>query len=118
MLPSERHGRELDRCRRVGVNALRQGLCVQTARWLPAWSGRLSPHLLRHYCASSLYAGGIGLKALQGLLGHQWLSTTSAYIQVRSDHVELAWMNANRRLEPRFGEGGGTDAVEPAVEGR
>jgi hypothetical protein len=65
-----------------------------------------------------LYAGGIGLKALQGLLGHQWLSTASAYIHVRSDHVELSWMNVNRRLETRVGEGGGIDAVEPAVEGR
>lgn len=106
MLPSERHGRDLDRCQRVGVNALRQGLGVQTARWLPAWSGRLTPHVLRHYCASSLYGVGMDLKALQELLGHQWLATTSGYIHVRSDHIEQAWVNANRRLESRFEKGG------------
>jgi integrase/recombinase XerC len=106
MLPSERHGPDLDRCQRVGANALRQGLAVQTRRWLLAWSGRLSPHVLRHYCASSLYGCGMDLKALQELLGHQWLATTSGYIHVRSDHVEQAWKSANQRLETRFGEGG------------
>jgi site-specific recombinase XerD len=102
MLPSERRDRELDRCYRVGTNALRHGLAEQTARWLPAWAGRVSPHVLRHYCASSLYGAGMDLKALQELLGHQWLATTSAYIHVRSDHIEQAWASANRRLEARF----------------
>ena len=31
---------------------------IQVDEWLPAWSGRLTPHVLRHYCASSLYAPG------------------------------------------------------------
>jgi integrase len=118
MLPSERHDPDRDRCRRVGTNALRHGLSVQTTRSLTAWSGRLTPHVLRHYCASSLYADGMDLKALQELLGHQWLSTTSGYIHVRSDHVEQAWRGANRRLETRFGEGRRAGALESAAEGR
>lgn len=105
MLPSERHGPDLEKCQRVGANALRHGLGVQTERWLPAWSQRLTPHVLRHYCASSLYVSGMDLKALQELLGHQWLATTSGYIHVRSDHIEQAWTNANQRLEGRFAEG-------------
>jgi integrase/recombinase XerC len=117
MLPSERHNADGERCRRVVTNALRHGLAVQTARWLAGWSGRLTPHVLRHYCASSLYGDGMDLKALQELLGHQWLSTTSGYIHVRSDHVEQAWLGANRRLENRFAEGR-RDAVELAAEGR
>jgi integrase/recombinase XerC len=106
MLPSERHGPDGETCPRVGANALRHGLGVATARRLPAWSDRLTPHVLRHYCASSLYGSGMDLKALQELLGHQWLATTSGYIHVRSDHIERAWSTANRRLEARFGEGG------------
>ncbi len=103
MMPSERHDPVLPRSRRVGSEALRQGLVRQTAQWLPAWSGRLTPHVLRHYCASSLYASGMDLKALQELLGHEWLSTTTHYIHVRSDFVEQAWSDANRRLESRLG---------------
>ena len=106
MLPSERHDPDLGRCARVGDDALRQGLAAQTVKWLPAWSGRLTPHVLRHYCASSLYGSGMDLKALQELLGHEWLSTTTRYIHVHSDHIEQAWVHANRRLETRFGEGG------------
>jgi len=106
MLPSERHDPDLGRCARVGDDALRQGLAAQTGKWLPAWSGRLTPHVLRHYCASSLYGSGMDLKALQELLGHEWLSTTTRYIHVHDDHIEQAWVHANRRLETRFREGG------------
>jgi integrase/recombinase XerC len=104
MLPSERFDEELGRCGRVSDNALRRGLAISTARWLPSWSGQLTPHVLRHYCASSLYGAGMDLKALQELLGHQWLSTTSGYIHVRSEHVELAWRDANQRVESRFAQ--------------
>lgn len=104
MLPSERFDDELARCGRVGSNALRRTLGIQTGLWLPSWSGRLTPHVLRHYCASSLYGAGMDLKALQELLGHQWLATTSGYIHVRSEHVEQAWKNANQRVAARFGE--------------
>jgi site-specific recombinase XerD len=90
---------------RVGDDALRRGLATQVERWLPAWAGRLTPHVLRHYCASSLYGSGMDLKALQDLLGHEWLSTTSGYIHVRSDHIERAWVSANERIEDRLGKG-------------
>ena len=104
MLPSERFDEDLGRCGRVSDNALRRGLAIATSRWLPSWSGQLTPHVLRHYCASSLYGAGMDLKALQELLGHQWLSTTSGYIHVRSEHVELAWRDANQRVESRFAQ--------------
>ncbi|HET7488284.1 MAG TPA: tyrosine-type recombinase/integrase [Acidimicrobiales bacterium] len=107
MLPSERHDRVLPRCRRVGAEALRKSLARQTAQWLPAWSGRLSPHVLRHYCASSLYGGGMDLKAVQELLGHEWLSTTTGYVHVRSDHIEQAWNRANERVAARLDAAGG-----------
>ena len=106
MFPSERLSSDSVTCTRVGANALRSGLGVAPRKWLPGWAGRLTPHVLRHYCASSLYGNGMDLKALQELLGHQWLATTSGYIHVRSDHIEKAWTNANQSLAARFGEGG------------
>ncbi|MET8539911.1 tyrosine-type recombinase/integrase [Kitasatospora sp. NPDC004799] len=105
ILPSERHDRVLGRCERVGDDALRTALKKQTELWLPAWAGRLTPHVLRHFCASSLYVDGMDLKALQDLLGHEWLSTTSRYIHVHSEHIEQAWTQANSRLASRFGMG-------------
>ncbi|MER6007951.1 tyrosine-type recombinase/integrase [Nonomuraea angiospora] len=102
LLPSERRDALTGRCGRVGDNALRVGLSSAVERWLPTWAGRLSPHGLRHYCASSLYARGLDLKAIQDLLGHEWLSTTTRYIHVREEHIEQAWTQANDRVAARL----------------
>lgn len=104
MLPSEREGIGGQR-ERIGAEALRNGLEKATSRWLPAWgSGRLTPHVLRHYCASNLYGHGMDLKAVQELLGHEWLSTTTRYVHVDSDAIDRAWTNANARVEARLVE--------------
>jgi site-specific recombinase XerD len=104
LLPSERRNRETDCCFRAGHNALRSGLATAVSAWLPEWNGRLSPHVLRHYCASSLYMQGMGLKAIQDLLGHEWLSTTTGYIHVHDTYVEEAWAKANNRVAARLTE--------------
>ncbi|MEU7860750.1 tyrosine-type recombinase/integrase [Nonomuraea sp. NPDC049141] len=102
LLPSERRDPQTGRCRRAGDDALRSGLAGPVARYLPAWAGRLTPHGLRHYCASSLYERGPDLKAIQEQLGHEWLSTTTRYIHVHDDHVERAWSSANARVAARL----------------
>jgi site-specific recombinase XerD len=107
LLPSERRDPHTGYCRRVGDQALRDGLAAAVGRWLPDWSGRLTPHTLRHFCASSLYARGMDLKAIQELLGHEWLSTTTRYVHVHADHIELAWAAANERVAARLGGEGG-----------
>ncbi|MFJ5819384.1 tyrosine-type recombinase/integrase [Streptomyces sp. NPDC093108] len=104
LLPSERRDEITGNCTRIHHSSLRAGLAGATELWLPGWAGRLTPHVLRHYCASSLYGEGMDLKALQELLGHEWLSTTTRYIHVHSEHVERAWKSANKRLEARLGE--------------
>ena len=105
LLPSERCDPATGMCARIGDQALRDGLASAVARSLPQWSGRLSPHTLRHFCASSMYARGMDLKAIQELLGHEWLSTTTRYIHVNADHIEHAWETANARVAARLGEG-------------
>lgn len=104
LLPSERRDRDTGAVLRAGPEALRSGLAGAVGRWLPGWAGRLTPHGLRHYCASSLYERGMGLKAIQELLGHEWLSTTTRYIHVHADHVESAWVEANQRVAARLEE--------------
>ena len=102
LLPSERRDPQTGTCLRAGADALRSGLAGAVDHWLPAWSGRLTPHGLRHYCASSLYERGLDLKAIQELLGHNWLSTTTRYIHVTSDHIEHAWAYAHSRIDTRL----------------
>lgn len=103
LLPSERRDPDSGQCGRVGPEALRAGLASAVDRWLPRWAGKLTPHGLRHFCASSLYERGVDLKAIQDLLGHEWLSTTTGYIHVPAEHIERAWRQANERVTARLG---------------
>ncbi len=104
LLPSERDDPHTGHCRRACDQSLRDGLAAATSRWLPDWAGVLTPHTLRHYCASSLYMRGMDLKAIQEILGHEWLSTTTRYIHVHDDHIEHAWSQANHRVAARLGQ--------------
>jgi site-specific recombinase XerD len=102
LLPSERKSRD-GTCGRVGTEALRVGLAEAAAAHLPAWSDRLTPHVLRHYCASQLYLSGMDLLAIQELLGHAWVATTMQYVHVQRTWIEEAWaagsVRAAKRLE-------------------
>jgi site-specific recombinase XerD len=102
MFPSERRDTLTGFCTRAGREALRAGLTEAVTTWLPDWNGRLSPHGLRHFCASSLYERALDLKAIQELLGHEWLSTTTRYIHVHDGHIEKSWAAANDRLAARL----------------
>ena len=116
LLPSERRDPRTGSCLRAGTDALRTGLASSVGTWLPAWQGQLTPHGLRHYCASSLYERGLDLKAIQELLGHNWLSTTTRYIHVPAHHIEQAWVDANTRVSNRFGTAAlDTSRAEPVV---
>jgi site-specific recombinase XerD len=113
LLPTERHDPVTGWTGRVGDQSLRDGLATAVGRWLPQWQGgRLTPHTLRHYCASSLYGRGMDLKAIQELLGHEWLSTTTLYVHVHANHIENAWAAANARTEARLNHTGIPDGSE------
>lgn len=59
--------------------------------------GKLSPHSLRHACASHLLKEGCDIRYIQQLLGHQSLSTTQVYTKVEiSDLKEI-----HERCHPR-----------------
>lgn len=103
LLPSERRDPMTGHCTRIGAEALRTGMGQAVGVWLPSWAGKLTPHVLRHYCASHLYEQGLTLKAIQELMGHSWLSTTTQYIHVHSTHIETSWAAANERVLSRLG---------------
>ena len=57
--------------------------------------------MLRHFCASQLYLGGMDLVAIQQTLGHAWVATTMNYIHVHATHVEDAWIAGQQRAAER-----------------
>src|SRR5206468_5367944 len=69
LFPSERKCRD-GSCSRATADVFRRSLAEAAARHLPAWAGKLTPHVLRHFCASQLYQSGMSLFAIQELLGH------------------------------------------------
>ena len=101
LFPSERKNRD-GSCARATDDVFRRSLADAASRHLPAWSGKLTPHVLRHFCASELYLGGMNLFAIQELMGHAWTATTARYIHVHATHVEDAWVTGHRRVADRW----------------
>lgn len=102
LFPSERRSGD-GSSGRVGYDALRASVAAAAAVHLPAWEGRLSPHVLRHYCASQLYLGGVDLISIQEMLGHSWIATTMRYIHVHRTRIEEAWIAGQERAGARLG---------------
>lgn len=97
VFPSERGGR-------VGPESFRSALHDAARDHLPGPVRTLTPHVLRHACASGLYRAGVSLYAIQQLLGHRWLSTTMSYVHVSSESVEEEYRKAAERSAARFGK--------------
>ncbi|MGR6924273.1 tyrosine-type recombinase/integrase [[Actinomadura] parvosata] len=87
---------------RVGDETLRSALAVAAERHLPDWPDPVTPHVLRHFCASQLYLGGMDLLAIQAVLGHAWIATTMKYVHVPGAHVEDAWIAGQQRAAARL----------------
>ncbi|MGZ4689651.1 MAG: site-specific tyrosine recombinase XerD [Acidimicrobiia bacterium] len=82
-----------------GGRLTRQGCwkIVTTAGDRVGLSGRLSPHVLRHSCATHMLDHGADIRVVQELLGHASLSTTQVYTKVSPERLRAVYELAHPR---------------------
>jgi integrase/recombinase XerD len=64
---------------------------------------RLTPHGLRHACATHLLRGGADVRHVQALLGHRRLTTTARYTHVAITDLSAVVARCHPRERPRSG---------------
>jgi integrase/recombinase XerD len=82
---------------RSGEQLTRQRLWQIVHACSPAIGRNVSPHMLRHTCATQMMENGADLRTVQTILGHSDISTTQLYT-----HVSVGWLGKEyRKHHPR-----------------
>lgn len=82
-----------------GGRLSRQGawMVVRKAGEKVGLAGRLSPHVLRHSCATHMVDHGADIRTVQELLGHASISTTQVYTMVSTERLWSVYREAHPR---------------------
>ncbi len=80
------------------------GRIVRKASRKAGLGGRVTPHAIRHSCATHLLDRGMDLRKIQGLLGHESLGTTQQYTHVGLKDLKRKY-DRSRQEDPHDGEG-------------
>ena len=73
------------------------------------FTGRKSPHVLRHTIASELLDGGTDLNSIKELLGHSSLAATQVYTHNTIERLKKVYDNAHPRANKNGGKNGDQD---------
>ncbi len=84
---------------RRGGRLSRQGAWLVVKRWGAevGLDAELTPHVLRHSCATHMLDHGADIRAVQEMLGHASVSTTQVYTKVSAERLFAAYRAAHPR---------------------
>jgi integrase/recombinase XerD len=94
-----------------GARGISRQRVWQMVRAAGAGSGHpVSPHMLRHSCATHMVENGADLRTVQTILGHADISTTQVYTHLAMDRLKSVYLSHHPRARKRKADSSGAKA--------